>query len=211
MWAPLVTGAPSDPVETARRRGEAALAGHLGDEPTARAYLDDPDPQVRAAGLGALVRMGRATPTDAAAGLADPDPGARRYACELGAALPGADFARLLEDGDAMVVEAACYAVGEVRDATAVPVLVKIASGHTDGLCRESAVAALGAIGDPMGLPAILGALDDKPQIRRRATVALAAFDTPLSEAALRRCLTDPDWQVRQAAEDQLGVTGDDA
>jgi HEAT repeat protein len=110
-----------------------------------------------------------------------------------------------------MVVEAACYAVGEVRDATAVPVLVKIASGHTDGLCRESAVAALGAIGDPMGLPAILGALDDKPKIRRRATVALAAFDTPLSEAALRRCLADPDWQVRQAAEDQLGVTGDDA
>jgi len=206
-----VTDSPPDPVEAARRRGEVALAGHLGDEPTARAFLADADPQVRAAGLGALVRMGRATPADAGAGLADPDPGARRYACELGVGLPGADFARLLEDGDAMVVEAACYAVGEVRDATALPVLVQIASGHADGLCRESAVAALGAIGDPTGLPAILEALDDKPQVRRRAAVALAAFDTPRSQAALRRCLKDSDWQVRQAAEDQLGVTGDDA
>jgi HEAT repeat protein len=201
---------PTDPVEAARRLGAAALAGHLGEEHTARSFLSDPDAQVRAAALGALVRMGRATPADAASGLADHDPGARRYACELGATLPGADFASLLDDADDVVVEAACYAVGEVRDRTAVLTLVRIASGHDDALCRESAVAALGAIGDPQGLPAILAALGDKPQIRRRAAVALAAFDTPESEAALKRCLTDPDWQVRQAAEDQLGLTGED-
>jgi HEAT repeat protein len=73
-------------------------------------------------------------------------------------------------------------------------------------LCRESAVAALGAIGDPTGLPAILAALDDKPAVRRRAAVALAAFTGPSVEAALRRCLDDRDWQVRQVAEDLLAV-----
>jgi len=210
--APPVSGPDTEgSIEAARRRGDAAVAGHVGDEPTARSLLADEDPQVRASALGALVRMGRATSLDAAAALADSDPRVRRHACELGAALAGADFAGLLDDPDDMVVEAACYAVGEVRDSSAIPALVRIASTHTDALCRESAVAALGAIGDPQALPAILAALEDKPQIRRRAVVALAAFDSPESDAALQRCLRDSDWQVRQAAEDVLGITsGDD-
>jgi len=199
-----VTRATAD---AARRRGDAALAGHTCDEPAARSYLGDPDPEVRATALGALVRMGRATPADSALALADPDPKARRRACELGADLPGADFGRLLEDPDPAVVETACYAVGEVCDVLAVPALVQIASTHTDALCRESAVAALGAIGVLEGLPAVLAGLNDKPQIRRRAVIALAAIESPESDAALRRCLKDRDWQVRQAAEDLLGVT----
>jgi HEAT repeat protein len=73
-------------------------------------------------------------------------------------------------------------------------------------LCREAAVAALGAIGDPVGLPAVLAALDDKPAIRRRAAVALAAFEGPDVDDALRRCLDDRDWQVRQVAEDLLAL-----
>ena len=72
-------------------------------------------------------------------------------------------------------------------------------------------MAALGAIGALEGLPAVLAGLEDKPQIRRRAVIALAAIDSPESDAALRRCLADRDWQVRQAAEDLLGITtGDD-
>ena len=198
----------SDPaLEAARRRGKAALAGHAGEEATARLFLDDPDPQVRASALGALVRMGAATPSDAEASLADLDPVTRRYACELGAALPGARFADLLFDEDDMVVEAACHAVGEVHDQNAVPTLILIASRHDDALCRESAVAALGAIGDVAGLPAVVAALDDKPQVRRRAAVALAAFEDPVAEVALKRCLGDSDWQVRQVAEDVLGLS----
>jgi len=201
----------SDAVDAARRRGGAALAGHRGDEPAARSLLADPDPEVRASALGALVRMGRATPGDAASALHDRDPRVRRRVCELGAALAGAGFAELLEDPDDMVVEAACYAVGEVRDLAAVAALVQISSGHTDALCRESAVAALGAIGDPHSLPAVLARLEDKTQVRRRAVIALAGFDGPESQAALERCLGDRDWQVRQAAEDLLGVSaGDD-
>lgn len=78
--------------------------------------------------------------------------------------------------------------------------------GHPDPLCREAAVASLGAIGDRAGLPAVLAALADKPAVRRRAATALAAFDGPEVDAALHRCLVDRDWQVRQVAEDLLAV-----
>jgi HEAT repeat protein len=136
--------------------------------------------------------------------LSDPSPVVRRRSAELSGALEGADFLPLLADEDASVVEAACFAVGEVRDARAVAVLCGIAAGHDDALCRESAVAALGAIGDRAGLPSILAALDDRPPVRRRAVIALAPFDGPDVQAALERALEDRDWQVRQAAEDQL-------
>jgi HEAT repeat protein len=86
----------------------------------------------------------------------------------------------------------------------AVAALVDMATAHADALCREAAVAALGAIGDPAGLPAILAATTDKPAVRRRAVIALAPFEGPEVDAALERALTDRDWQVRQAAEDLL-------
>ena len=76
---------------------------------------------------------------------------------------------------------------------------------HADALVREAAVAALGAIGDESGLAAILSACQDKPAIRRRAVLALAPFDSPEVEMALKVALEDRDWQVRQAAEDLLG------
>ena len=75
---------------------------------------------------------------------------------------------------------------------------------HADALCREAAVAALGAIGDEAGLPAILAATTDKATVRRRAVIALAPFEGPEVDAALEAARTDRDWQVRQAAEDQL-------
>jgi HEAT repeat protein len=65
-------------------------------------------------------------------------------------------------------------------------------------------VAALGAIGDPAGLPAVLSALTDVATVRRRATVALAGFDDPRVTTALRAATDDRDWQVRQAAGELL-------
>jgi HEAT repeat protein len=65
-------------------------------------------------------------------------------------------------------------------------------------------VAALGAIGSPDGLPAVLAALTDKPAIRRRGAVALAAFEGEEVDAALVKAKGDADWQVRQVAEDLL-------
>ncbi|MEO6121512.1 MAG: HEAT repeat domain-containing protein [Acidimicrobiales bacterium] len=188
------------------RRREAARAGHAGDEEAARRLLGDRMPAVRATALGALTRMGRAGPADVAAALADHDPVVRRRACEVSAVVGGNDLVPLLDDADMSVVEAAAWALGERgADATgAVAALAAVATGHQDPLCREAAVAALGAIGHVDGLAAILAAGTDKPAVRRRAVIALAPFEGPEVGAALERALVDRDWQVRQAAEDLL-------
>ncbi|MGH9181517.1 MAG: HEAT repeat domain-containing protein, partial [Acidimicrobiales bacterium] len=135
-----------------------------------------------------------------------PDPMVRRRACEVAVGLAEVDLVPILIDGDVAVVEAAAWALGERGPASAgggaVAALAAVATGHDDPLCREAAVAALGAIGDPGGLPAILAAATDKPAVRRRAVIALAPFEGPEVTAALERALVDRDWQVRQAAED---------
>jgi HEAT repeat protein len=196
-------------VGVAERRRSVALAGHVGDGPAARTGLSDPDPSVRVTALGALARLGSLADGDLRAALADSTPAVRRRACELAKDLPAVDISGQLEDTDSSVVEMAAWAMGERVEVSSVPALATLASarsGHRDPLCREAAVASLGSIGDVAGLPAVIDALDDKPAIRRRAAVALAAFDGPAVDAALRRCLDDRDWQVRQVAEDLLAV-----
>ncbi len=191
------------------RRRAAAVAGHTGDEAAARALLDDDSPLVRSTALGALARLGAVAEADVIDGLADPDPGVRRRACEVAAALPGPDLRPLLGDGDSSVVEVAAWALGErgTESEAAVADLAGVAAGHEDPLCREAAVAALGAIGDERGLPAILAALSDKPAVRRRAVIALSPFEGPEVDAAMAAARNDRDWQVRQAAE-ELGDPG---
>jgi HEAT repeat protein len=191
---------------TARRR-EAALAGHRGDEAGARQALGDAAAAVRATALGALARTGRLDLTDVTAAMDDPEPEVRARAAELAAFVGPTAVAvglRALADRDPRAVEAGCFALGEIGPSavTAVGALAGVGRDHPDPLCREAAVAALGAIGDPAGLPAILAATSDKPAVRRRAVLALAPFDGPEVDAALERALSDRDWQVRQAAED---------
>ena len=184
-------------------RRAAAVAGHRGDEPTARSFLDHSDPSVRTIALGALARLGALGTAELAVALADPDPGVRRRACELAAATSAPDLRPSLADV-AEVAEMAAWALGERADPAAVAELSTMATGHPDALCREAAVAALGAIGSPEGLPAILAAAGDRPAVRRRAVIALAPFEGPEVDAALERARSDRDWQVRQAAEDLL-------
>jgi HEAT repeat protein len=183
-----------------------AAAGHAGDEPTARAALEAPDPSVRATALAALARMGRLTDDELRAGLADPAASVRHRSIALAVDRPAIGLVALLDDEDALVVEQAAWACGErvPPEERAVAALVRVATGHDDALAREAAVAALGAIGDDAGLPAILQATTDKPAVRRRAVLALAPFGGPEVETALRGALEDRDWQVRQAAEDLL-------
>jgi HEAT repeat protein len=109
-----------------------------------------------------------------------------------------------LEDPDALVVDAAAFALGEHLAVDALDALVRVAGQHSDARCREAAIAALGSLGDDRGRAAIIAALDDKAPVRRRAVVALANFEGPGVEAALARAREDRDWQVRASA-DQLG------
>ena len=185
-----------------------ALAGHGGDEGTVRAGLVAADPHVRVVALGALARLGHLGKDELAAAAADPAVVVRRRAAEeAGRTDAEVDVLTLLGDDDALVVEAAAWACGErrpVADGT-VDALMAVAADHEDPLCREAAIAALGAIGDETGLPAILAATGDKPAVRRRAVIALAPFEGEDVDAALQRALEDRDRQVRQAAEDLLG------
>jgi HEAT repeat protein len=185
------------PAHIARRQA-IALAGHRGDETGARAGLHDEDATVRATALGALARLGALTDDDLSAADAAPAATAPASVHAL--------LRTLLADSDPSVVEVAAWASGEVTvaDPATVADLCGLATDHRDALVREAAVAALGAIGDEVGLPAILAATRDKPAVRRRAVLALAPFEGPEVDAALAQALTDRDWQVRQAAEDLL-------
>ncbi|MDQ2754792.1 MAG: HEAT repeat domain-containing protein [Actinomycetota bacterium] len=192
---------------TTARRKDVALAGHSGDTAGVRVGLTDRAALVRATALGALARLGQLDGEFLAAAFSDRDPVVRRRAAELAPNVgPSmlAQLSSLLGDGDHRVVEAACFALGELGEKAALGVaaLSRVAVDHPDPLCRETAVAALGAIGDPEGLAAILMATADKPAVRRRAVLALAPFEGEAVDAALARALTDRDWQVRQAAED---------
>jgi HEAT repeat protein len=200
------------------RRRRAVLAGHEGDEDRARELSADPDPAVRAAALGALERLGVLDDATLGGALDDPDPDVRRRACALAGRRddPGSSDAvldrlvRALDDTDPSVVETAAWALGEfgaLCGADAVGELCRVAAGHDAPLCREAGVAALGAVGEPGTLEVVLAALDDTANIRRRAAIALAAFDDPRADEGLRRCLGDRDWQVRQAAEELLAET----
>ncbi|MDE3007560.1 MAG: HEAT repeat domain-containing protein [Acidobacteriota bacterium] len=109
-----------------------------------------------------------------------------------------------LGDDDPLVVERAAFALGEHACVVALDALRDTGANHDDPRCRESAVAALGAIGDERALTTVIAALEDKAPIRRRAIVALSNFEGPEVDAALARAGEDRDWQVR-AAVSQLG------
>ena len=203
---------PGNVADALSRRREAAVAGHTGDVERARQGLGDPDAGVRATALAAVARLGALLPGDLDTALRDAEASVRGSACEAAARLPAPApgdaelvLARL-DDDDPAVVEVAAWALGELGEhvelpARTVDALAGVATGHEDPLARESAVAALGAIGDAAGLAAILAGATDKPAVRRRAILALAPFSGPEVDAALERARNDRDWQVREAAE----------
>jgi HEAT repeat protein len=195
------------------RRRAVVLAGHRGDAATARGALDDADPATRGAALGALARCGTLTPADLLVALGDADPEVRRRAAEEAGRLGHPDvvdaLVGALGDADDRVTEAATHALGEIEPppgagetvATAIAALV---TGHAEVVVRETAVAALGSLGEAVGLDAVLAATGDVATVRRRAVLALAAFEGPEVDAALERLATDRDRQTRQSAEDLL-------
>ena len=185
-------------------RRTVVTLGYEQNEPEARSFLRHEDSVVRELALGALHRMQSLTDADLELALHDDDRLVRRRAAELGALHPGVDLAPLLADLEPVVVEMAVWAYGEREqvDDNTLQTIISLTTDHDDQLVREAGAAALGAIGDERGVPAILSACDDKPAVRRRAVLALAPFSGPEIEAAIDTALTDRDWQVRQSAED---------
>lgn len=193
--------------DDAARRRAVVVAGHLGDAAKIEPALADPSPTVRDAALGAASRAAILSRDQLIAACGDISPVVRRRAAEVAATrpdLPSEAWLGLLADEVDDVVETAAWACGELErvDDEVLMRLITLATDATAPLVRESAIAALGAIGDPRGLPAILHGCTDKPAIRRRAVLALAPFDGPEVDTALERARQDRDWQVRQSAED---------
>lgn len=195
--------------DNAAVRRAVIVAGHTGDLALAQAGCTHHDAGVRSAALGALVRLG-ALSADTLAGFLlaanEPEISVRRRAAELAATFVEVSLLPALQDPAWEVLEMACWSVGEheVADDETLNRLIELAGTHEESLVREAAVAALGAVGDVRGLPAIIAATSDKAPVRRRAAVSLAPFEEPEAEEALRGLLSDRDWQTRQIAEDLL-------
>lgn len=199
----------SDDATLVERTNDAILrATHAANEAPStllRERLDAGEPRQRVLALRGLARRAEMTEELWRRVLVDDDVELRREALERFAHDPENSppllntVVALLGDTDALVVEAAAFALGEHLYETAVPALCEVASGHDDARCRESAVAAIGSIGDDRGRLTILAALQDKPAIRRRAVVALSNFEGSDVEAALDLAAEDRDWQVRSA------------
>jgi HEAT repeat protein len=200
----------SDPSVRATALAALARAGAL-DQQTLVGATSDPSPLVRrrACQLASTHRQGEPDVQDPDLQDLDEDPLVARLVALLG-------------DEDHSVAEMAAWSLGERVGPDRAPrpespggealgslveTLAVTAVSHPAALCREAAVAALGAIGHADGLPAILAAAHDRPAVRRRAVIALASYEGPEVDAALQAALTDRDWQVRQAAEDLLEVS----
>lgn len=192
-------------------------AGYRGNVDAVLEALSDADPRVRVAAAGAANRLGTLDGPTFMRLLEDSDVTVRRRAAALAARhdpqaailsdLVNALLSRFADEWS--VAEMSAFALGELGLANpeVTAALEHMALRHADALCRESAVAALGALG--VGRATILAALADKAAIRRRAIIALASFEGADIDAALALALQDRDWQVRQAAEDLLTPPSD--
>ncbi|NNF54986.1 MAG: hypothetical protein HKN03_11160 [Acidimicrobiales bacterium] len=220
LAADLVTNA-AIAVRTIEKGLEFAQA-----EAAANAALAHRHPDVRSAAISALATLGVLSCDDLEVAVGDEAPVVRRRAVEATADLvqhgstdssQAERWARLLITSlgdESVVAEVAAFGLGEFGPAPphlsppvltdAAAALEAMAAGHKDALCRESAVAALGALHS--GRSTVLAAMNDKATVRRRAVLALSPFDGQDVDAAIKAALNDRDWQVRQAAEDQVAA-----
>ena len=139
----------------------------------------------------------------------DEDENVRAEAVEVMGALGDDAYDAVLAataDPSSRVVEAAIAALGEIGDPRPHSWLIEVALGDGEPLVREAAIACLGSIGDRRAVPALLDLVrSGRPQLRRRAVVALTAFDGPEVEAAFRAARLDRNPMVREAAEMVIG------
>jgi HEAT repeat protein len=155
--------------------------------PTLLAALDDPDPRIRLAILGAIRNM-QPPPADALTAIAG-----------------------RLADADAEVRMQAADTLGHFGAAAVASLLP--AFDDREPRVRASVASAFRAIGQPArnAAPALRAHLTDAaPSVRLNAAAALAAVgaDDPASVAALATALDDAEHTVRWGAAQALGRLG---
>lgn len=188
-------------------RLKVILATYRNDTMLAKTALLNDKPAVRASALLALKELGQLSDATLSSALKDSSHEVRRRACEIASQFKNVSLTDVLDDSDPYVVEMALWAEGERESADNLAKVLELATRHKESFVRESAIAALGAIGDERAIDVILEAMKDRPNVRRRAVVAMAAFDDEKITQALKSATSDRDWQVRQIAEDLLEIT----
>jgi HEAT repeat protein/beta-lactamase regulating signal transducer with metallopeptidase domain len=165
------------------RRAAAEALGSMDDNdavPPLMAVVRDADNEVRRAVIHALASLGDR----------------RALAAFVGA----------LADADVEVRRAAAEGFGNLENLrTAPPELIR-AMDDRDAEVRHSVAHALGHIGDPDAVRALVAHVTDPSvEVRQAVVEAFEEFDDPAVTAALRTALKDTDPEVRQQAVKALG------
>ena len=140
--------------------------------------------------------------TAAAHALGDvDDPAERRRAVEA--------LVRALDDDQPQVRAEACASLGDLGDASALPVLIRRLDDGAPGV-RQNAAIALGTLAHPDGFAPLVQALQEGPaDLRFQAATSLAEIDPARAFDPLAAALDDGDPQVVGAAAISLGAIGD--
>jgi HEAT repeat protein len=109
-----------------------------------------------------------------------------------------------LQRRDWVVVERVCWALGDIKDTSAVVPLIG-STRHTQWQVRDQAYTALGKIADRRaGNTAVSGLKDSIPLVRKSATVAIGKVSPDSAMPMLIGAFADPFYGVRMTAIDAL-------
>jgi HEAT repeat protein len=182
--------------------------------PALLARLDDEAADVR---WSAAVALGRVGGPEAIAPLTlargDPNDRVRRESLLALAHLRPPNLGELLRpflvDPAMRVRIGAAVGLGEGKDRAAVSLLIERLRVEREIRVLPSLLVALGRIGDPTAVPALLGFVSHKTSWARVCAFhALGELHSPEVADPAREHLTDPIWSVRGAAAECLGAVG---
>jgi hypothetical protein len=195
---------------------DAALRAQAKDRTIARDHIPSiTDGQARALAWSARKRNGLLEARDVTEMLRDDSVVVARRGIEFAVDFAEIDLVVFLEGTDLDLAEVSAFTLGERASRggntnVELAALREMAEHHDDALCREAAIAALGAAAEHLDesdsnriatRTVLLAALEDKATIRRRAIVGLCLFDDPESVARVSAARSDRDTQVRRIAK----------
>jgi HEAT repeat protein len=214
QWMPEVhealVAALSDEVVEVRQAAAQALGelGHLlpTSRPRLEKVLEDPSPEVRAAGATALGKLKAKESLWALVRLTrDPQPTVRARAIDalgnLGEKEVATLLARHLEDKDHSVRESTARALGKIKEPATVAALLA-AFEDEDERVRWYAAASLGEIGEKgavLGLTRVLKE-DASPGVRQAACAALGKIKDERAIGPLKEAFYDENSPVKDEA-----------